>query len=160
MFALVVSSLLGLAAPGRAPAAPAAAPEGASSATVVVSLPADATLTIGGSHTKSTGGVRSFITPSLRPGQEYTYTFKAEFVRQGQTITVAQEVPVWAGRQTDVSLGLPRTAAAAVLPQSPPPTGYPVYDNRVSQEEPRAPRRPVFDRWEPHYRDPFSWPHD
>ena len=160
MHAILLSSLLALATPGQSPAASPAAPEEASSATVVVTLPADAKLTIDGNATKSTSGVRSFVSPPLRPGKEYSYTFKAEFVRQGKTITVTQEVPVWAGRQTDVSLHHPGTAAAAVLPQSPPLAGYPVYYGRVSQEGPRVPRRPGLDRWEPNYSDPFNWPHD
>ena len=158
--ALFVSSLLALAAPGQAPAAPPAAPAGASPATVVVTLPADARLTIQGRATKSTSGVRTFVTPPLRPGQGYRYTFKAQFVREGQTITVTRDVPVRAGRQTAVSLDVPGTAAAAVLPQSPLPSAYPVYYQRVSQEGPRVPRRRAFDRWKPDYSDPFSWPHD
>jgi uncharacterized protein (TIGR03000 family) len=127
MFAMLVSSVLGLA-PGQAPAAPPAARDGGSPATIVVTLPADARLTVDGRATTSTSGLRTFVTPPLRPGKKYSYTFKAELVRQGQTITVARKVPVRAGRQTAVSLDVPGAAVvSAALPQWPLPTAYPVY---------------------------------
>jgi uncharacterized protein (TIGR03000 family) len=150
MFAMLVSSLLGLAAPGQTPAAPPAAREGASPATVVVTLPADARLTVDGEATKSTSGMRRFVTPPLRPGKKYGYTFKAEFVRQGQMITVARKVPVEAGRQTAVSLDLPGTAVGpAALPQWPVPPAYRVYYYGVSPGAPGVARGYTFHRFEP-----------
>src|SRR5262249_9706600 len=130
-------------------------------ATVVVTLPADARLTIDGHPTRSTSGTRWFVTPPLRPGQEYTYTFRAELVRPGQTITVARQVPVWAGRQTDVCCPLGGTAAAAALPQGPLPSRYPAYPPPVSPEGPRVSQGYDFNKWQPDSSDPFSRPpHD
>lgn len=155
MFAMLVSSVLGLA-PGQAPAPPAAR-KGESPATIVVTLPADARLTVDGRATKSTSGLRQFVTPPLRPGKKYSYTFKAEFVRQGHTITVARKVPVRAGRQTAVSLDVPGTAvASAALPQWPLPTAYPVYSDRAYPGGlGTVPGHNYDDLRTPDYSDPF-----
>jgi uncharacterized protein (TIGR03000 family) len=89
----------------------AAAPEGAP-ANINVSLPADATLTIDGSPTKSTSANRWFVTPPLPEGKSFTYTLKADFVREGKTITVQQKVSVRAGGVSVVSLDVPGQAVA------------------------------------------------
>jgi uncharacterized protein (TIGR03000 family) len=107
----------------------------------VVTLPADARLTVDGTATTSTSGLRRFVTPPLRPGKKYSYTFKAEVVRQGHTITVARKVPVEAGRQTAVSLDVPGSAVgSAALPQWTIPSGYPVYSYGLSPAAPRVAR--------------------
>jgi uncharacterized protein (TIGR03000 family) len=98
---------------------PAASPE-RSTATVNVTLPADAELTIDGQATHSTSGQRRFITPPLEAGQDYWYTFTARFVRQGRMTTNEQRVWVRAGRETVVSLGQPSDA----LVRSEVPNGY------------------------------------
>jgi uncharacterized protein (TIGR03000 family) len=90
---------------------PAAPPDGAP-ATIDVTLPADAQLTIDGQSTRSTSDHRLFITPPLEVGKTFHYTFSAKFVREGKTITVEQNVFVRAGRETFVSLDLPSEAAA------------------------------------------------
>ena len=77
--------------------APAAAP-----ATVVVRLPAGARLTVDGTPTHSTGATRSFQSPPLEPGRTYHYTLEAEVVQGGQTLTVAREVAVRAGQDSEV----------------------------------------------------------
>ena len=53
-------------------------------ATLIVSLPADAKLTIDDSPTASTSAERTFVSPTLKPGQDYNYTLKAEMVRDAQ----------------------------------------------------------------------------
>jgi uncharacterized protein (TIGR03000 family) len=82
-------------------------------ATVVVELPADATLTIDGAATTSTSALRVFQTPELEPGTTYHYTFQAQVERDGKVQTEARRVEVRAGEQTRVSLTLPATAVAA-----------------------------------------------
>lgn len=77
-------------------------------ATIVVSLPADATLKVDGAATKATTAVRTFATPTLDAGQSYHYTLTAEVVRDGKTLTTAQEITVRAGELTQVDL--PATA--------------------------------------------------
>jgi uncharacterized protein (TIGR03000 family) len=82
-------------------------------ATVVVELPADATLTIDGEATTSTSATRVFQTPELEPGQTFHYTFQAQVERDGKVQSVTHRVPVRAGEQTRVSLTLPAATVAA-----------------------------------------------
>jgi uncharacterized protein (TIGR03000 family) len=96
-----------------------AAPPGGLPATVRVYLPADATLTVDDQATTSTSATRSFVTPPLEPGKDYYYTFRAEFPRGSQTVTVTERVAVRAGRETVVSFGAPEGAA-----ESPEGTAY------------------------------------
>jgi uncharacterized protein (TIGR03000 family) len=92
-----------------------AAPRERAPATIEVTLPADAQLTIDGQSTRSTSDHRLFITPPLGMGKTFHYIFSAKFVREGKTITVEQNVFVRAGRETFVSLDLPTEAAARSL---------------------------------------------
>jgi len=77
-----------------------------------VNLPADAKLIVDDVVTKSTSATRLFTSPTLQPGMEYTYTLKAEVVRNGKTFTVSKRVPVHAGEETNVSLEIPADALA------------------------------------------------
>jgi len=72
-------------------------------ATLTVSLPADAKLTVDGSPTKSTSNLRTFTTPELNPGRTYSYTLKAEYVKDGQAVSAEKVVYVQAGKETKVS---------------------------------------------------------
>jgi len=69
-------------------------------ATIVVSLPADATLTVDGVVTKSTTGVRRLVTPALPAGETYTYTLEAKV---GELVAT-QTVVVRAGEETAIAL--------------------------------------------------------
>jgi uncharacterized protein (TIGR03000 family) len=101
-----------VAPPATTPAAPAPekvpAPKketmAPAPATLHVSLPAEAKLTVDGVVTKSTSSVRRFVSPTLQPGQDYVYNLKAEVVRDGQTVAVNRAVTVRAGQETNVSL--------------------------------------------------------
>lgn len=64
--------------------------EGPTPATIIVSLPANATLTVDGNPTKSTSATRTLITPALDLGNSYVYTLRAEV--NGQAITQQVEV--------------------------------------------------------------------
>jgi uncharacterized protein (TIGR03000 family) len=75
-------------------------------ATILVTLPADAKLTIDGAPTQSTTAKRWFVTPPLGEGN-YVYVLKASFVRDGKSINVERKVNVQAGKETVVSLDLP-----------------------------------------------------
>jgi uncharacterized protein (TIGR03000 family) len=81
--------------------------EAAAPAIIVVSLPADAKLTIDDAATRSTSANRRFVSPALERGQEYFYTLKAEIVRDGQTLTTNKRVAVRAGQETAVTLEFP-----------------------------------------------------
>ena len=88
-----------------------AAPE-TGAATIVVSLPADAKLTIDGQATTSTSEHRVFVSPSLPAGQEYHYTLQAEVVVDGKPVTLSKTIAVRAGEQSQVTLA-PITGVAA-----------------------------------------------
>src|SRR5262245_2392450 len=81
-------------------------------ATVIVSLPADATLTVDNYATRSTSATRTFVSPALQPGKDFNYTLKAEIVRDGQTLTAMQTVKVRAGEETRVSFDSASFAAS------------------------------------------------
>jgi len=82
---------------------PATANQG-NEATIVVHLPAEATLTIDGQPTQSRSNTRTFTSPPLEPGKTYSYTLRAEMNRDGRLQNVKKTVDVQAGRPTDVTL--------------------------------------------------------
>jgi len=73
-------------------------------ATLVVSLPANASLSIGGSATTSTSSERKFTSPALQPGKVYTYAVEAKFEKDGKTKTVTRTARVEAGKVTRIDL--------------------------------------------------------
>lgn len=81
-----------------------------STATVVVSLPADAKLTINGWTSKNTTATRRFRTPPLEQGKDYYYTVRAEVVQNGQSVVQTREIAVRAGQETRVPLDFSTTA--------------------------------------------------
>jgi uncharacterized protein (TIGR03000 family) len=91
----------------QAPAATTSQP-----ARLVVTLPADATLTVNDQPTTQRTGRRVFTSPPLESGRTYYYTLKAQVVRDGQTMTTTRDVTVRAGRETDVNLDIPSATAA------------------------------------------------
>jgi uncharacterized protein (TIGR03000 family) len=80
-------------------------------ATIFVTLPADAALTIDDTPTRSRAALRTFVSPPLDPGQTYHYTLKAEALRGGKAVTANQRIEVRAGRATRVELVLPEPVA-------------------------------------------------
>ena len=87
--------------------------DGDAPGTVIVSLPADARLTFDGAATTSTSAERTFRTPPLQTGQDYTYTLRAEINRDGVASSVTQVVTVRAGETTRISLEIPATGVAS-----------------------------------------------
>lgn len=81
-------------------------------ATIVVSLPTDAKLTIDDAATSSTSDQRVFVTPDLPAGQEFHYTLKAEVTVNGKPEVVSQVIAVRAGEETKVTLSAPTGVAA------------------------------------------------
>jgi uncharacterized protein (TIGR03000 family) len=73
-------------------------------ATIVVSLPAEARLMIDETATASSSERRVFVSPELNPGQEYHYTLKAEWVRDGKPVVVSKQITVSAGNETAVTI--------------------------------------------------------
>lgn len=82
-------------------------------ATLVVTLPEDATLTIDNTPTTQTSGKRVFVSPPLQVGSKYIYTLQAQVMRDGQPVTLTQEVAVIPGQETQVRLEIPAAAVTA-----------------------------------------------
>ena len=78
-----------------------------------MTLPPDATLTIDGRPTTSASGTRVFITPDLPPDREFSYTLKAEVLKDGERQVITREVAVRAGEESRITLDIPATALAA-----------------------------------------------
>jgi uncharacterized protein (TIGR03000 family) len=95
----------------KAPPKPASAQINAP-ATIVVSLPKDAKLTIDHTLTNSTSATRVFASPSLEAGMEYYYTLKGEMIRDGRSISTSKTIAVHAGDEARVELAFPATALA------------------------------------------------
>ena len=76
----------------------------AAPATFIVTLPAEAKLTIDDVVTTSTTSRRVFISPELEAGMDYTYTLTAEFMREGTPMIVKKKIIVRAGEETTVSM--------------------------------------------------------
>jgi uncharacterized protein (TIGR03000 family) len=66
-------------------------------ATVVLSVPERATVTVEGHVLQSSGSDRMFRTPALAPGESYVYTVKATLYLGGRRETETREVVVTAG---------------------------------------------------------------
>jgi uncharacterized protein (TIGR03000 family) len=81
-------------------------------ATIVVSLPADAKLLVDGAPTTSTSALRTFESPALQVGMDHHYTLKAEFARDGKTVSASKRIAVRAGEETRVSFDLPEATVA------------------------------------------------
>jgi uncharacterized protein (TIGR03000 family) len=86
--------------------APPPKPEatGPAPATIIVSLPADATLSIDDAATTSTSSLRVFTSPVLPLGRDFHYTLKAELTRDGKAVTLSKDVTVRAGEESRVNL--------------------------------------------------------
>ena len=83
----------------------------AAPARITITVPSDARVSIDGSMTVSTDTTRIFESPTLQVGKSYSYTFQAEFVRDGKEVVVTREVKVQAG--TDVTVSLENSSVVA-----------------------------------------------
>lgn len=72
-------------------------------AMVIVNLPADAKVFLNGKETQSTGSKRTYVTPRLQTGKDYSYEVRAELSRDGQTVTESRRVTFQAGSRVNVS---------------------------------------------------------
>lgn len=113
-------------------------------ATIIVHLPADATLTIDGEATRSRSNLRTFITPSLEQGKTYTYTLRAEMNRDGRTQHVKKTVDVRAGQPTEVTMPFDNADRGDDRNEARPETNRdnPVAPRRAPLDGNTAPRTP------------------
>ncbi len=107
MRSMLLSAVVGMSALGLPLAGPSAAHADEAPATIRVTLPADATLTIDGQPTQSTSAERWFRTPALEAGKVFHYTLRATVVRGEDTVSVERRVAVRAGQESNVALTLP-----------------------------------------------------
>lgn len=77
----------------------------AASATITVTLPADAVLTVDNVPTGQRGSRRVFETTAVAPGLDFSYTLRAEVVRDGRPVRVSKTVLFRAGAAVTVDLG-------------------------------------------------------
>jgi uncharacterized protein (TIGR03000 family) len=88
-------------------------------ATVVVRVPADATLFAEGRRLTLAGTERTFTTPPL-PAGDWGYTFRAEYARDGETVSRTKRVGVRAGDSLLVDFGDGTAAARSTRLESKP----------------------------------------
>jgi uncharacterized protein (TIGR03000 family) len=81
-------------------------------ATIVVTLPEGARLTVDGTATKSTAAVRTFATPALESGKTFYYTMTAQIERDGQALSTTETITVRAGETTRLDLPAARFTQA------------------------------------------------
>jgi uncharacterized protein (TIGR03000 family) len=72
-----------------------------SPAYVTVNVPANAAVWFEGTKTTTTGAVREYQSPPLRPGR-YTYAIRARWTENGRAVTQTQNVPVSPGSHISV----------------------------------------------------------
>jgi uncharacterized protein (TIGR03000 family) len=121
----------------------------ANEATIIVHLPADATLTVDGQQTQSQSGTRVFHSPPLETGKTYSYELCAEVNRNGHFVKAKKTVEVQAGRSTEVTMnvgnrddgGTGSTGANAIDADNVPPNQIaPTQQRRTTGSFPRPPR--------------------
>jgi uncharacterized protein (TIGR03000 family) len=78
---------------------------------VRVHLPANAKLWVDGEQTRQKGADRDFMTPPLRPDQELTYTFKAQWNQDGRNVERTRQVRVKANDSANVDFTAPQKVA-------------------------------------------------
>ena len=105
-----------------------------------------------------TGAERKFVSPELPPSQDFTYRFRIEYERDGETISVTKKVPVRAGATatiefTDLTAKSapergPRigAGAVAVVPAAMPVTKQIKPETTTTESKPSLPSTAPSDR--------------
>jgi uncharacterized protein (TIGR03000 family) len=88
-------------------------------ATIIVQVPEDAKLYLDGELSAQTSATRTFISPDLQLGKDYSYSFKMEANQDGKTAVVSKRVIVRAGAVTRVNFTDPKSAGM-VRPEAKP----------------------------------------
>lgn len=95
------------------PEAPVAVDPGC--ALLDVRVPADAEVWLEGAKTQQTGDSRQFVSPPLKPGQDYHYEIKARWKQDGRDVEQTREVNVRAGGRVNVAFpAVPATEKVSV----------------------------------------------
>jgi uncharacterized protein (TIGR03000 family) len=80
---------------------------------IIVSLEADARLTMDGELTQQKTATRYFLTPPLARGKSYQYLLRADLIRDGQLLVVTHAVQVRPGEISHVVIEFSRADVAA-----------------------------------------------
>jgi uncharacterized protein (TIGR03000 family) len=88
-------------------------------ATVIVQVPEDAKLYVDGELSEQTSTTRTFISPDLQLGKDYSYTLKMEANKDGRTAVASKRVIVRAGAVTRVNF-TDQNSAGTVRPEEKP----------------------------------------
>lgn len=75
-----------------------------SKATLIVKVPADATVYLVGQKMSLTGTERRYRIPVADPGKDYTYPVRVEVVRNGKTLVSETSHTVRGGQQVEVAV--------------------------------------------------------
>lgn len=105
-FALMVFAAL-IAAPALRSQAPV---QQGTLATVIVRVHPSAKLTVEGQPTQQKGERRRFVSPPLKPGKKYVYTFVAEWDKPSnnyETYIVTRKITVEAGKPVEIDMSKP-----------------------------------------------------
>jgi uncharacterized protein (TIGR03000 family) len=81
-------------------------------AVVNLRVPSDARIWFDQSQTKQTGTMRSFESPPLDVGSEYSYQVRIQWKRDGKDVTETRHVTLHAGDVINLTLGSPQVAVA------------------------------------------------
>jgi uncharacterized protein (TIGR03000 family) len=110
---LVMLSLAGLLATSGG----AQEKKGAGYATILVKVPADATLKVGDYVSKQKGATRTLHSPLLEPGYVYSYVLEATWMEGGKEKKVSRTVNVEANKTTQVDLAKAETKTDSTKPK-------------------------------------------
>lgn len=80
--------------------------DGAQTALLNVSVPAEAKIYVNGTETTSTGMQRQFVSRGLQAGNRYAYEVRAEVTRDGKTMTETKTVNLGPGEQAGLAFNL------------------------------------------------------
>ncbi len=80
---------------------------------LTVSVPADAKVFVNGQSTSSTGEVRQYVSSGLQPAAVYGYRVRAEYVRDGKTISEEKTVELTAGQSRSLAFSTAANAQAS-----------------------------------------------
>ena len=70
---------------------------------LIVSVPADAQVTVNGRLTTTTGTVRRFVSRGLQPGARYSYDVEVTTTRNGEPVTETKTVELTSGKNADLA---------------------------------------------------------
>ncbi len=88
--------------------------DGAQTALLNVSVPAEAKVFVNGAETTSTGAQRQFVSRGLQAGNKYAYEIRAEFTRDGQTVTETKTINIGPGQQASLAFNMDSSKDAPV----------------------------------------------